>query len=107
MQGAQPRRPVRGSGASIGNQGIAAKLNQDDLSRNALRRERLPNRRLAAIYAARLAALRLETFIVRCQLDNPRNECRRELLTTRLDATDARVADIAARLRTERQASAA
>jgi hypothetical protein len=54
--------------------------------------------RRAAIYAARLAALRFETFIVRCQLDNPRNECRRELLTTRLDATDARAADITARL---------
>jgi hypothetical protein len=58
--------------------------------RNALRR--------AATYAARLAALRFETFIVRCQMDNPRNECRRELLATRLDATDARAADIAARL---------
>jgi hypothetical protein len=54
--------------------------------------------RRAAIYAARLAALRFETFIVRCQLDSPRNECRRKLLTTRLDATDARTADIAARL---------
>jgi hypothetical protein len=54
--------------------------------------------RRAAIYAARLAALRFETFTVRCQLDNPRNECRRELLATRLDATDARAADIAARL---------
>jgi hypothetical protein len=54
--------------------------------------------RRAAIYAARLAALRFETFIVRCQLDNPRNECRRELLATRLDATDARAADITARL---------
>jgi len=54
--------------------------------------------RRAAIYAARLEALRFETFIVRCQLDNPRNDCRRELLATRLDATDARSADIAARL---------
>jgi hypothetical protein len=52
----------------------------------------------AAIYVARLAALRFETFIVRCQLDNPRNECRRELLATRLDATDARTADIRARM---------
>jgi hypothetical protein len=54
--------------------------------------------RRAAIYVARLAALRIETFLVRCQMDNPRNECRRELLATRLDATDARTADIAARL---------
>ena len=54
--------------------------------------------RCAAIYAARLEALRFETFIVRCQMDNPRNDCRRELLATRLDATDARTADIAARL---------
>jgi hypothetical protein len=54
--------------------------------------------RRAAIYAARLETLRFETFIVRCQMDNPRNECRRELLATRLDATDARSADIAARL---------
>jgi hypothetical protein len=54
--------------------------------------------RRAAIYAARLAALRFETFVMRCQLDNPRNEPRRELLATRLDATDARSADIAARL---------
>jgi hypothetical protein len=54
--------------------------------------------RRAAIYVARLEALRFETFIVRCQLDNPRNERRRELLATRLDATDARTADIAARL---------
>lgn len=54
--------------------------------------------RRAAIYVARLAALRFETFIVRCQLDNPRNECRRELLAIRLDATDARTADIHARM---------
>jgi hypothetical protein len=54
--------------------------------------------RRAAIYAARLEALRFETFIVRCQLDNPRNDCRRGLLATRLDATDARSADIAARM---------
>jgi hypothetical protein len=54
--------------------------------------------RRAAIYAARLAALRHETLVVRCQLDNPRNECRRELLATRLDAADARAADVAARL---------
>jgi hypothetical protein len=54
--------------------------------------------RCAAIYAARLAALRFETFIVRCQLDSPRNECRRKLLTNRLDATDARAADIRARM---------
>jgi hypothetical protein len=47
---------------------------------------------------ARLHALRRETFIARCQLDNPRNECRRELLATRLDATDTRAADITARL---------
>jgi hypothetical protein len=80
---------------------------------NAPRRDRLPNRRCAmrafawdpdgterraAIYAARLAALRIESFVVRCQLDNPRNECRRELLATRLEATDARTADLAARL---------
>jgi hypothetical protein len=64
---------------------------------NALNRNLLPNRR-AAIYVARLAALRFETFIVRCQLDNPRNECQRELLATRLDATDARSADIHARM---------
>ena len=54
--------------------------------------------RRAANYAARLEALRFETFKVRCQMDSPRNECRRELLATRLDATDARIADIAARL---------
>jgi hypothetical protein len=54
--------------------------------------------RRAAIYAARLEALRFETFIVRCQLDNPRNERRRELLASRLGAADARSADIAARL---------
>jgi hypothetical protein len=47
---------------------------------------------------AQLDALLRETFVMRCQLDNPRNECRRELLATRLDATDARTADIAARL---------
>jgi hypothetical protein len=68
-----------------------------DIEHGASRSNALPNRR-AAIYVARLAALRFETFIVRCQLDNPRNECRRELLATRLDATDARTADIAARL---------
>ena len=54
--------------------------------------------RRAAIYAARLAALRFETFLVRCQIDSPRNADRRDLLATRLDATDARAADIAARL---------
>ena len=54
--------------------------------------------RRAAIYAARLEALRFETFIMRCQMDNPRNECPRDLLATRIDATDARAADIAARL---------
>jgi hypothetical protein len=54
--------------------------------------------RRAAIYAARLEALRFETFIVRCQLDNPRNEGRRELLAARLHATDTRAADLAARL---------
>jgi hypothetical protein len=54
--------------------------------------------RRAAIYAAKLAALRFEALTVRCQLDNPRNEGRRELLAIRLDATDARTADIAARL---------
>jgi hypothetical protein len=70
-------------------------------------RDRLPNRRLcetvgfqrlAAIYAAKLATLRFQSFTVRCQIDNPRNAGRRELLATRLDATDARAADIAARL---------
>jgi hypothetical protein len=61
------------------------------------RNNRLAGRR-AAIYTARLAALRFETFIIRCELDNPRNEYRRELLATQLDATDARTADIAARL---------
>jgi hypothetical protein len=72
-------------------------------------RKRLPNRRAfawdpdgserrAALYVAHLQAIRFETFVVRCQLDNPRNECRRELLATRLDATDARAADVFARL---------
>src|SRR5947207_12978499 len=37
MQGTQLRRPmVRGSEASIGDRGIAAKLSQDDISGNAL-----------------------------------------------------------------------
>jgi hypothetical protein len=56
-----------------------------------------PSRR-AEFYAARLHALRFETFAVRRQMDNPRNACRRELLATRLDATDARAANIYARM---------
>jgi hypothetical protein len=54
--------------------------------------------RRAAIYASRLATLRFETLMVRRQLENSCDEHRRELLATRLDATDARAADIAARL---------
>jgi len=64
----------------------------------ALSWDRDGSERRTAIYAARLEALRFETFVVRCQMDNPRNDCRRELLATRLDATDARAADIRARL---------
>lgn len=53
--------------------------------------------RRAALYAA-LQAIRSETFAVRCQLDSPRNECRRGLLASRLDATTARGADVFARI---------
>jgi hypothetical protein len=84
-------------------------INQTALPTNALRGRSRPtmrafswdrdgSERRAAIYVARLAALRIEIFVVRCQLDNPRNECRRELLATRLDATDARTADVFARM---------
>jgi hypothetical protein len=52
----------------------------------------------AALYASHLQALRLETLKVRCQLDNPRNGERRALLALRLDAVDARAADLNARL---------
>jgi hypothetical protein len=38
MQGTQPRRPVRGSGASQDNRGIVAELTQDTKSRDALER---------------------------------------------------------------------
>jgi hypothetical protein len=54
--------------------------------------------RRAALYASHLQALRLETFLVRCQIDNPRNGERRALLALRLDAVDARAADIHARM---------
>jgi hypothetical protein len=54
--------------------------------------------RRAALYAAHLQALRFETFIVRCQLANPRNDDRRALLGHRLEVVDARAADLHARL---------
>jgi len=67
-----------------------------EIERSANLRNALERR--AAIYAAKLAALRSETLLMRCRIDSPRNADRRELLATRLDATDARAADIAARL---------
>jgi hypothetical protein len=45
-----------------------------------------------------LRALRFAAFTLRRQLQNPRNECRRELLATRLDGIDALRADVFARL---------
>jgi hypothetical protein len=72
-------------------------MGHDDEAGNAQSRYRLPNRR-AAIYTARLAVLRFETRILRCQITNGRCTTPRPLLATRLDATDARTADIHARL---------
>jgi hypothetical protein len=56
------------------------------------------SRRRAAIYADRLDALRHEIVINQRLLDDPRHAERRELLVMRLDETQARAADIAARL---------
>jgi hypothetical protein len=80
---------------------------------NAPRRDRLPNRRCAmrafawdpdgterraAIYAARFHALRHEIALNWRLLDDPRNAERRELLVMRLDETQARAADVHARM---------
>jgi hypothetical protein len=54
--------------------------------------------RRAAIYAARLHALRHEIALNSRLLDDPRHAERRELLVMRLDETQTRAADIAARL---------
>lgn len=95
MTQANPREPyIRASAASIDDRGIVAKLLQDHINGNAP----LAARVRAEFYAARLHALRRETFIVRCQLANSHNDDRRALLATRLDATDARAADIHARM---------
>jgi hypothetical protein len=69
-------------------------LERDTRADNA----RSKGRSRAAIYVARLAALRFETLILRCQITNGRSTTPRPLLATRLDATDARTADIHARL---------
>lgn len=67
-------------------------------------RRQLPNRRVrrtasfSHIEAERLAALRFQAYIVRCQIANPHNERRRALLVTRLDLVDGRAADLRARL---------
>jgi hypothetical protein len=82
-------------------------------SGNALRRDRLPNRRCArrafawdpdgtgrraGFFAARLHALHHEIALNSRLLDDPRHAERRELLVMRLDETQARAADVAARL---------
>jgi hypothetical protein len=54
--------------------------------------------RRAGLYVEILDALRVETFVIRRRLADPRNDDRRGLLATRLDATDARAADVFARL---------
>jgi hypothetical protein len=54
--------------------------------------------RRAGLYAELLIALRYETFIARCQLAKAHDKDERELLAGRLDLTDTRAADIAARL---------
>jgi hypothetical protein len=50
------------------------------------------------VLSARLDALRFQTFIARCQLAKAHDDAERELLAGRLDLSDARAADIAARL---------
>ena len=54
--------------------------------------------RRAELYATRLHALRHEIALNSRLLDNPRHAERRELLVMRLDETQARAADIHARL---------
>jgi hypothetical protein len=54
--------------------------------------------RRTAFYADRLAALRFQSFIARCQLARAHNDGQRVLLERRLDLTDARSADLTARL---------
>jgi hypothetical protein len=56
------------------------------------------NSRAVTFYAERLAALRFQALIQRCQLAKAHTDGQRELLARRLDLTDARTADIAARL---------
>jgi hypothetical protein len=67
----------------------------EDPPAKCLEPRRWKNRkRRAELYAEHLRSLRLETFMVRRQLDNPRNDGRRGLLALRLDAIDARAAHI-------------
>jgi hypothetical protein len=54
--------------------------------------------RRTAINAAKLDALRFEARLVRRQLDRAPDDSRRALLARRLDAADARAADLNARL---------
>jgi hypothetical protein len=54
--------------------------------------------RRTAFYAKRLDVLRFQALVVRRQLARADDEDMRELLAGRLDLTDARAADIAARL---------
>jgi hypothetical protein len=54
--------------------------------------------RRARAYSAELAALRNEAFLMRCRLDRAPDDMLRALLAWRLDAADARAADIRARL---------
>jgi hypothetical protein len=54
--------------------------------------------RRTAINAAKLDALRFEARLVRRQLDRAPDDSRRELLVRRLDAADARSADVFARM---------
>jgi hypothetical protein len=54
--------------------------------------------RRAAFLVDRLDALRWQAMIARCQIAKAHDGAERELLARRLDLTDARSADIAARL---------